>query len=186
MFKIDADTGLLQDASQVPSPNCDDRPPDCEPDLIIVHCISLPPGEFGGRGIEQLFTNSLNPDEHPYFREIAELRVSSHLLIRRNGEIVQFVPLNRRAWHAGESCFDGRDRCNDFSVGIELEGADDRPFTARQYRRLSEAVAAMRATIPSLAGAPVVGHSDVSPGRKTDPGPHFDWHLFKRLLAEFE
>jgi len=186
MFTIDVENGLLREARQVTSPNCDDRPQDCEPELIIVHSISLPPGEFGGRWIERLFTNTLDPDAHPYFRKINGLRVSSHLLIRRDGEVVQFVPLTRRAWHAGESCFSGRESCNDFSIGIELEGADDQPYTGVQYQRLSMLIAALRNALPSLADAPVVGHSEVSPGRKTDPGPCFDWARLRHMVAAAE
>ena len=152
-------------------------------ELFIVHGISLPPGQFGGPHIDALFTNRLDPAGHPYFREIAGLKVSSHLLIRRNGEVVQYVPVHRRAWHAGKSCYQGRERCNDFSVGIELEGADDWPYTGAQYRRLATVIRVLRRDVPSLRTAPVVGHSDVAPGRKTDPGPAFDWVRLRSLLA---
>jgi AmpD protein len=182
-MKIDPHTGTLQDARQVASPNHDERPASCVPDLIVVHGISLPPGEFGGPWIDRLFTNTLDPDAHPYFREIAGRKVSSHLLIRRDGELVQYVPLDRRAWHAGESCHGDRERCNDFSVGIELEGADDMPYTVAQYRQLAALIGALRHTYPSLRDAPVVGHSDISPGRKTDPGPAFDWDQLHRLMG---
>ena len=166
------------------SPNCDERPPGSRPELIVVHAISLPPGEFGGPWIDQFFTNRLDPDAHPYFREIAALEVSSHLLIRRDGEVVQYVPLTMRAWHAGESCFHGRDRCNDFSIGIELEGTDDVPYEDVQYQRLADVVATLRATFGSLRDAPIVGHCDIAPERKTDPGPAFDWsHLHDLLRA---
>lgn len=150
----------------------------------MVHGISLPPGEFGGPWIERLFTNRLDPAAHPSFPEIAGLQVSSHLLIRRDGELVQFVPLTRRAWHAGQSSFCGRERCNDFSIGIEMEGADDVPYTAVQYRRLARLVRALRAALPSLRAAPLVGHSDIAPERKTDPGPAFDWGRMAGLLSE--
>jgi len=152
-------------------------------DLIVIHGISLPPGQFGGPYIDQLFTGRLDPSTHPYFRNLEGLRVSSHLLIRRTGEVVQYVPLERRAWHAGKSRYRGRERCNDFSVGIELEGTDDRPYTTAQYRRLATVVRVLRRGVPSLARAPLVGHSDVAPGRKTDPGPAFDWPRLRRLLA---
>ena len=153
------------------------------PELIIVHGISLPPGQFGGPYVDQLFTNRLDAARHPSFREIAVLKVSSHLFIRRNGEVVQYVPLNRRAWHAGKSSFRGRERCNDFSIGIELEGTDDLPYTTAQYRRLATVIRLLRRVIPTLAAAPVVGHSDVAPGRKTDPGPSFDWSRLHKLFA---
>ena len=180
MIHIDVESGLISEARQVPSPNVDDRPEACPADLIIVHNISLPPGEFGGEWIDRLFTNTLDPAAHPYFAEIAEVSVSSHLLIRRDGELVQYAPLHRRAWHAGVSCYADREKCNDFSVGIELEGTDDVPYTDRQYAALVAVIGALRNAYPSLANAPVVGHSDVAPDRKTDPGPAFDW---ERLSA---
>jgi N-acetyl-anhydromuramoyl-L-alanine amidase len=161
----------------VESPNYDDRPPGSEITLVILHSISLPPGEYGGDAIERLFTNRLDPQAHPYFKEIFELRVSSHYLVRRDGEVVQFVPVERRAWHAGASSWRGRSRCNDFSVGIELEGTEDDAFTDAQYRALSELLRDLRSKFPLRD---VAAHSDVAPGRKTDPGVHFDW---ARLLA---
>ena len=149
---------------------------------MVIHGISLPPGQFGGPHIDELFTNTLDPLGHPYFRDLAGIKVSSHLLIRRNGEVVQYVPLHRRAWHAGKSSFRGRDRCNDYSVGIELEGADSTPYTQAQYRRLATVIRLLRRRLPTLAVAPIVGHSEIAPGRKTDPGPAFDWpHLRQRL-----
>lgn len=184
MIKIDVESGLIPAARQVPSPNCDDRPPGCGPDLIIIHGISLPPGEFGGEWIDRFFTNCLDASAHPYFCEVVDLKVSSHLLIRRDGELVQYVPLLKRAWHAGASHFEGRDCCNDFSIGIELEGVDTLAYTDAQYGVLCDAVAAMRQAISSLADAPVVGHCDVAPGRKTDPGPAFDWARLRSGLAE--
>jgi AmpD protein len=184
MIEIDAKSGLIAEARQVRSPNCDDRPPGSEPALIIIHGISLPPGEFGGQGIEELFTNCLDPAAHPYFREIAEHRVSSHLLIRRDGELVQFVPLVKRAWHAGASCYKDRDRCNDYSIGIELEGVDTVAYADSQYDALCRTITGLRGAIPSLATAPIVGHSDVAPDRKTDPGPAFDWRRLHDGLAE--
>ncbi len=181
---VDSVTGLLRGARQVPSPNADDRPAGCQPDLIVVHGISLPPGEFGGPWIDALFTNSLDPGAHPSFGALAGLRVSAHLLIRRDGELVQYVPLTRRAWHAGESSHCGRERCNDFSVGIELEGADDVPYMPAQYLMLARVVQALRRWAPSLRAAPVVGHSDVAPERKSDPGPAFDWGRFAQSLEK--
>jgi len=148
-----------------------------------LHCISLPPGEFGGQWIDLFFSNQLDPTAHSYFREIADQRVSSHLLIRRDGELVQYVPLGKRAWHAGESCFDGRTQCNDFSIGIELEGQDEVPYSDEQYDVLCRTISIVRQAFPSLVDAPVVGHSDVAPERKTDPGPAFDWLRFRNQLA---
>ncbi len=149
-------------------------------DLIVVHGISLPPGEFGGDAIAQLFTNTLDSRRHPYFESIVALRVSSHFLIRRDGELVQFVGCNERAWHAGASSWKGRDRCNDFSIGIELEGTDDVPYAAAQYTMLARLLRALRRAYPIVD---VVGHSDVAPGRKTDPGAAFDWPRLARLTA---
>ncbi|MEO8223253.1 MAG: 1,6-anhydro-N-acetylmuramyl-L-alanine amidase AmpD [Gammaproteobacteria bacterium] len=180
---VDPASDLLRGARQVPSPNCDDRPAGSVAELIVVHGISLPPGRFGGPYIDQLFTNALNPTGHAYFREIARLKVSSHFLIRRAGEVVQYVPVRRRAWHAGKSSYRGRERCNDYSVGIELEGTDDRAYTRAQYRRLATLIRALRRAVPTLTQAPIVGHSDVAPGRKTDPGPTFDWARLQLLLA---
>lgn len=182
-MRIDIATGLVEGARQVPSPNCDERPEQGDPELLVVHGISLPPGQFGGPWIDRLFTNTLPSEEHPYFSEIAHLAVSSHLLIRRDGELVQYVPLHLRAWHAGESCFDGRERCNDFSIGIELEGMDDIPYTDSQYRVLGKLVGALLAAYPSISPERIVGHSDIAPGRKTDPGDAFDW---ERLLTGLE
>jgi AmpD protein len=180
---IDPASGLVHDARQVPSPNCDDWPAACVPELIVIHGISLPPGEFGGPWIERLFTNTLDGAADPSFAEIASLRVSSHLLIRRDGELLQFVPLTKRAWHAGESSFCGRNRCNDFSIGIEMEGTDQTPYTEAQYQQLVSVVMALRSALPSLAMAPLVGHSDIAPDRKTDPGPAFDWGRLAGLMA---
>ncbi len=182
-LRLDPLSGRLAGARQVDSPNQDDRPPGCEPELVVLHGISLPPGEFGGDGIEALFTNRLDPAAHPYYRRIAQLRVSSHFLIRRDGELVQFVPVHRRAWHAGESSYRGRRRCNDFSVGIELEGTDELPYTDPQYEVLDALLAALFAACPRLGPEHVTGHEHVSPGRKTDPGPAFDWARLRRGLA---
>ncbi|KAF0164071.1 MAG: AmpD protein [Rhodocyclaceae bacterium] len=166
------DAGWLSAARQVPSPNCDDRPAHEAVRLAVIHAISLPPDEFGGPGIIQLFTNCLDPEAHPYFREIQGLRVSAHFLVRRDGELIQFVPCSRRAWHAGASNWLGRENCNDFSIGIELEGCDQLPFEDAQYRTLDRLLAELRSRYPLEA---VTGHSDIAPGRKTDPGPCFDW-----------
>ena len=172
---VDVGRGLIAPARQVPSPNQDARPPGASIDLVVVHGISLPPGEFGGPWIERLFTNTLPPEQHPFFATIADLRVSAHLLIRRDGEIVQFVPFHARAWHAGVSAWRHRVACNDFSIGIELEGADDQPYAEPQYRRLGAVLAALRGAYATLSADAVTGHSDVAPGRKSDPGPLFDW-----------
>ena len=180
--RVDTATGTLSTARQVPSPNCDDRPAATTPDLIVVHGISLPPGEFGGPWIDRLFTNSLPPRQHPYFATVADLKVSSHLLIRRDGAVVQYVPLHRRAWHAGVSSYRGRERCNDFSIGIELEGTDDGAYEPAQYRALSETVVALCEAYPTLSREHIAGHSDIAPGRKTDPGVGFDWPRFRALL----
>lgn len=181
---VDPGTGLLQGARQVSSPNEDERPAHCQPSLIVVHGISLPPGEFGGPWIDALFTNTLDPGAHPYFMELAGQRVSAHLLIRRDGELVQYVALTRRAWHAGVSSYRGRERCNDFSIGIELEGDDAVPYASVQYIVLARVVQALRSWVSSLERAPIVGHSDIAPIRKTDPGPHFDWGRLALALEQ--
>jgi AmpD protein len=180
-WRVDA-AGILPAARQVRSPNFDERPAGAGIELLVVHNISLPPGQFGGPGIEQLFTNRLDPEAHPYFREIHGLTVSSHFLVRRDGQLIQFVPCARRAWHAGQSEWRGRSRCNDFSVGVELEGTDDQPFEDVQYQRLAQVAAALRQAYPIRE---CVGHSDIAtpPGRKTDPGPHFEWPRFRALLG---
>ena len=165
--------GVLPGARYVASPNCDARPAGTTVTLLVLHAISLPPGEYGGDAIERLFTSRLDPGAHPYFEEIRGLKVSAHFLVRRDGELVQFVPVHKRAWHAGASSWRGRSRCNDFSVGVELEGAEDDRFTAAQYARLVSLVR-------KLHPRDIAAHSDVAPGRKTDPGAHFDW---PRLLA---
>lgn len=151
-------------------------------DLLVLHNISLPPGEFGGHWIERLFLNQLDPEAHPYFRQIAELKVSAHLLIRRDGGIIQFVPFDQRAWHAGVSSFEGRDNCNDYSIGIELEGTDDQEFTDAQYQSLVQAIQQIRLWYPGITADRITGHSQIAPDRKTDPGPCFDWQrLFSAL-----
>ena len=179
---LSAGVGLLPGARQAPSPHCDDRPADVTVDLLVIHNISLPPGEYGGPWIEQLFLNRLDPEAHPYFAAIAGLRVSAHLLIRRDGELIQFVDLRRRAWHAGPSCFDGRSACNDFSIGIELEGADSIPFTDAQYHALAAVSREIMRRFPAITPRRIAGHSDIAPGRKTDPGPAFDWKRYRALM----
>ena len=174
-YFVDPTTGLVIPSRQVPSPNADARPDGTDIDLIVIHCISLPPGEFGGGHIEALFTNQLDASADRYFDDIAGLRVSAHFLIDRTGRLTQFVPLHRRAWHAGQSRFRDRPACNDFSIGIELEGTDDTEFTAMQYATLEALASALRGAIATLADGIAVGHADIAPGRKTDPGPGFDW-----------
>jgi AmpD protein len=182
--KIDAATGLLAGARQVLSPHFDARPAGVLPELLVVHGISLPPGEFGGPWIDRLFTGTLPWDEHPYFKQIEGLRASAHALIRRDGAIVQYVPFGERAWHAGQSAWHGRSGCNDFSIGVELEGSDDTPYTDAQYEALAALSAALLAAYPSLSVQAIAGHSDVAPGRKTDPGPSFEWARFRQLLDQ--
>ena len=181
----DPDSGLIRDARFVASDNFDSRPEGADIEALIIHAISLPPGEFGGRGIEQLFCNAIDPDEHPYYSEICELKVSAHLLVRRDGEVVQFVPLNQRAWHAGASSCLGRDNVNDFSVGIELEGSDDEPFEEIQYQRLAELTGVLLESFPALSAENIFGHCDIAPERKTDPGPYFDWKRYRSLFQRF-
>ncbi len=181
-LSVDPASGRLRGVRQVESPNCDARPDGVAPDLLVVHGISLPPGGFGGPWIDHLFTNALDPEGHPYFAAVCGLRVSSHLLIRRDGEITQYVPFHERAWHAGPSVFEGRSACNDFSIGIELEGTDTTPYADVQYPVLARVVAALCAAYPGLSPARLTGHSDIAPGRKTDPGPAFDWPRARRLV----
>ena len=182
-LSIDAATGLLLGARQVLSPHADQRPPGVEPSLLVVHGISLPPGEFGGPWIDRLFAGNLPPDAHPAFADIAALRVSAHALIRRDGEITQYVPFAARAWHAGESSYQGRAASNDFSVGIELEGTDATANTDAQYRALAQLIGALCRAYPTLSSERLVGHSDIAPGRKSDPGAGFDWARLRALLA---
>ncbi|TSA49763.1 MAG: 1,6-anhydro-N-acetylmuramyl-L-alanine amidase AmpD [Nitrosomonadales bacterium] len=164
--------GMAQGARYIASPNCDERPADTPVELVVIHNISLPPREFGGDGVIALFTNRLDPDVHPYYREIYQRKVSAHFFIRRDGELIQFVPCTQRAWHAGVSQWQGRANCNDFSIGIELEGSDDDAFEEVQYQVLNALLAALR---KAYQIADIAGHSDIAPGRKTDPGVHFDW-----------
>ena len=173
--------GLLKGAKFVESPNKNERPNPVS--LIIIHGISLPPDEFGGGWIDDFFLNQLDPSAHPYFEEIKEMQVSSHLLIYRDGGVTQYVPFDQRAWHAGLSCYDGKENCNDFSIGIELEGADHMPYTDEQYTVLSNCCQLLIQHYPLLSPDSIVGHCDVAPGRKTDPGDSFDWAKFKDLLS---
>ena len=181
--EFDIKAGRVGGARWVPSPNFNERPAGEAVDLLVIHNISLPPAVFGGDYIEQFFQNRLDPAAHPYFTEIANLQVSAHLLIRRCGEVVQFVNLDQRAWHAGVSCFDGRDACNDFSIGIELEGTDQHPFSDAQYESLAAVTRAICRAYPCISAQRITGHSDIAPGRKTDPGPCFDWQRFKADLS---
>jgi AmpD protein len=187
IYTVSPGRGLIRPAEQCPSPNQDDRPAGSEPELIIIHGISLPPGEFGGPYVEQLFTNRLDWAAHPYFAEIRGLKVSSHLLIRRDGGLIQFVPFGRRAWHAGASCYRNRMDCNDFSIGIELEGEDEIPYSVRQYDVLIKVINALQETYAALCARRIAGHCDVSPNRKSDPGPAFDWlRLYDGLSNDSE
>lgn len=178
VFEIAAD-GWGSQVTRMPSPNCDVRPAGTDISLLVIHNISLPPGQFGGGYIAELFTNQLDCDIHPYFEQLRPLRVSAHFLIRRDGAVVQFVSANQRAWHAGVSSFAGRERCNDFSIGIEMEGTDFEPYTPAQYASLLELTAALQSRYPVLD---VVGHEHIAPGRKTDPGPFFDWRYYRQEL----
>ena len=182
-MNIDIASGVLSEARQQPSENCDLRSDVEDIALIVIHGISLPPGKFGGDYIDQLFCNKLNPTDHPYFESISELKVSSHILIRRDGEIVQYVPFYKRAWHAGVSSYKERESCNDFSIGIEMEGEDNTPYTDSQYQVLSELLKNLINTYPKLSTETIAGHSDISPGRKTDPGESFDWERLHTLLS---
>jgi N-acetyl-anhydromuramoyl-L-alanine amidase len=168
--------GFVETATQIASPNHDNRPENCAIDLIVIHNISLPPNEYGSAGVMQLFTNQLDPNEHPYYAEIYTRKVSSHFFIRRDGELIQFVSCLQRAWHAGMSQWQGRERCNDFSVGIELEGSDFEAFETAQYKTLRQLITCLKNNYPMKD---ITGHSDIAPGRKTDPGPYFDWQKIK-------
>jgi AmpD protein len=183
MSALSVATGLLSGVRRVESPNCDARPGDAMPQLIVIHGISLPPGRYGGPWIERLFTNTLPAEADPFFQTIQHLRVSSHVLIARDGGLTQYVPFGLRAWHAGPSYWRGRGNCNDFSIGIELEGADDEPYDGRQYAALADLVATLQRSYPTLAEGWIAGHSDIAPGRKTDPGPAFDWPRLERDLS---
>ena len=180
---IDTATGLLAGVTQVLSPHSDARPPGVRPELIVIHGISLPPGEFGGPWIDRLFTGNIPGDAPAALRDVAHLRVSAHVLVRRDGRLRQYVGFTRRAWHAGRSHYRGREACNDFSIGIELEGTDHTPYTDAQYESLAALVAGLLAAYPSLSPQHIAGHSDIAPGRKTDPGPAFDWARWRATLA---
>lgn len=180
MFRLNE--GWLEPVRRVDSPNCDARPEGCDIDAVVVHGISLPPREYGGRWVDALFTNTLDPEAHPYFRDIHRLRVSAHLLIGRGGDVVQYVPFHLRAWHAGASELDGRQDCNDFSIGIELEGCDDEAYEPVQYDRLAAVIRLLMAHYPGITPGRIVGHCDVAPGRKTDPGRVFDWDRLYTLV----
>lgn len=181
--QMEIQEGWLTAARHVISPHCDIRPADTVPRLLVIHNISLPPGQFGGPYIDQLFQGKLDPGAHPFFAEIRALRVSAHCLIRRTGEIVQYVPFHKRAWHAGLSCYQGTEKCNDFSVGIELEGTDTQAFTDEQYQVLAQVTQTLLSDYPQMKGH-ITGHSDIAPGRKTDPGPYFDWNRYRKSLAQ--
>lgn len=184
MLAIDRNSGRLSSATFCPSPNFDARPVNVIIDLLVIHGISLPPGEFGTKAVQAFFCNQLDPKEHPYFEQIAALRVSSHLYISREGQIWQFVPFHLRAWHAGQSNFLGRENCNNYSIGIELEGTDDIPYTQAQYAALVLCSNSIMACYPQITLDRIVGHSDIAPSRKTDPGPAFDWVYFQHLLKK--
>ena len=183
-MQLDQINGVVKEAEYLASPNQDERPIGTAIDTLVIHAISLPPDCFGGYHIEELFTNCLDPSQHDYFAEIQHLRVSAHFLIKRGGQILQFVPTTRRAWHAGESSFRGRDKVNDFSLGIELEGCDTIPFEPVQYQQLAELTQVLCNAYATITSDRIVGHSDVAPGRKTDPGPCFDWDYFRNLLRK--
>ena len=183
-MRINANTGLLEQCKQCPSPNKDIRPVNTTIDLVVVHSISLPPGEYSGDAIEQFFQNKLDKSQHPYFEEIHTLKVSSHVLIKRSGEIVQFVPFHERAWHAGKSNYEGRECCNDFSIGIELEGTDSDQFEDIQYQQLAQLITALQLAYPAISDH-ITGHSDIAPGRKTDPGTGFDWDRLNNYIKTY-
>ena len=182
-MKLNPQTGLVSPAKFLPSPNCDSRPPDTEIEVIVIHAISLPPGEYGNDFIAQLFTNRLDETAHPYFAKLRGLKVSAHFLIKRSGELMQFVSTKNRAWHAGESAFRDRQCVNDFSLGIELEGCDEEPFASSQYQILGDLIRCLTAHYPAIRRDNIIGHNDIAPTRKTDPGPHFDWQKLHRQLA---
>jgi AmpD protein len=178
-MKID-ETGWLQTVAVIQSPNCDARPDNTKIKLIVIHGISLPPAEFGGGYIQQLFCNQLDANAHDYFSSICDMQVSAHCLIERDGNIIQFVSFLKRAWHAGESCWRGERACNDYSIGIELEGTDYLKYTNQQYQKLEELVGSLMSHFLEIKSDAICGHSDIAPGRKTDPGPAFDWARINR------
>ncbi len=181
---MDIQNHWLTGIRHIPSPNYNLRPDERDISLLVIHCISLPPQQFGGDYIEQLFCNRLNPDEHPYFKAIYQLQVSAHLVIHRDGAIVQYVGFNHRAWHAGVSNYQGRENCNDFSIGIELEGTETIPYTPAQYQQLAKVIQLLLRHYPALSRERITGHSDIAPQRKTDPGDSFQWEQLARLLDE--
>ncbi len=181
--EIDNNGWIINGLEIIPSPNFDSRPAQTEISLLVIHNISLPPGQFGGQHIPDFFCNRLNSNEHPYFAQIENIKVSAHFLLGRNGEMIQFVSVLERAWHAGVSEFCGHSRCNDFSIGIELEGTDSIPYEQRQYERLGQLTNCIMRAFPAITTDRVVGHSDIAPNRKTDPGPAFDWRQFKQLIG---
>lgn len=180
---IDCQLGLLSEAEYHCSPNQDERVDKNDISGVVIHNISLPPGEFGGGWIDDLFLNQLEPTAHPYFDAIADVKVSAHILVRRDGQLIQYVPFHQRAWHAGVSCWDGRECCNDFTIGIEMEGCDDQTFEPVQYQQLAELINSLIKVYPKLSKNRVTGHQDIAPGRKTDPGPYFDWDYLKNLMG---
>jgi len=180
-----AKTSWLDNATCLVSPNCNSRPGGADVDLLVIHNISLPPHHFGKGNVQKFFLNCLDPKQHPYFKTISRLRVSSHIFIERDGEITQFVPLEKRAWHAGKSAYEGRPDCNDYSIGIELEGTDNFPYTDEQYCRLVEVTAVIMNTYPKITLERIVGHCDIAPIRKTDPGQSFDWNRYKLRLSRY-
>lgn len=181
-MQFDIENHLLSNVQYVPSPNQSDRPPGTDIDLLVIHNISLPPGEFGTDCVEQLFCNTLDCSAHSFFESLVDLKVSSHLFIDRLGTVTQFVPFHRKAWHAGESQYEDRSNCNDFSIGIEMEGTDEEAFTDEQYSQLASVSRTIIEAYPALTREHIVGHSDIAPGRKTDPGPHFDWQRYKGMI----
>ena len=183
-LRLDTESGLVHGAAYLPSPHCDERPPGTGIDLLVIHAISLPPGQYGGPDVPALFCGTLDCTRRADYADLAGLRVSAHFFIRRDGLLLQFVPVHRRAWHAGVSRFAGRERCNDFSLGIELEGCDDDDFTPAQYTVLTTLTRMLRAVFPAIHAEAIVGHSEIAPGRKTDPGPHFDWARYRAALLE--
>lgn len=184
-MKYNQQTGWLDGVRHCPSPNYDQRPENTSIELLVIHGISLPPDQYGSEHIDQLFTNSLDPKADPYFKEICNLRVSTHLLIRRTGEVVQYVSLKDRAWHAGVSEFNGRSRCNDFSIGIELEGCDHEAYEPEQYTALAEVTKLLQGIWPKITQSEIVGHCHIAPGRKTDPGEAFDWPLYRGSIGSY-
>lgn len=179
---INKSTGLIENIQFISSPNFNNRPDNTDIDLLVIHGISLPPNEFGSDDVISLFTNKLDFSAHPYFATIKDMKVSAHLFIRRNGDIIQFVPFHFRAWHAGVSQFQGKENCNDYSIGVELEGTDEIPYAAAQYQQLAKVIHAIQIAYPNITAQRIVGHSDIAPGRKTDPGPAFDWQQLHGLL----